>query len=213
MLASGVAAGQRSSRGVATFQGDGIRVMTGELDSDGVEPVTPAKVCLERSGQCFTAEENGTRFGLEPEARVVTFMRDHQLLLFTARYSAGGSGALTMIALLDAQAGRLLNMSTGVRITEQGEFTLWTEPAISDAPLLVVADYVAGAGETHFSPHRFRVRSYVYVASSTRDGTGRYVLRDEYVTDRKYPSLDDSNTIDVLAHERVKVVARMSRSR
>jgi len=93
-------------------------------------------------------------------------------------------------------------------VTEQGEYRFWGEPSVSDTALLVLADYVFGDGETHFSAHSFRIDSYVF-SSEVR----HYQLRDEYVTSKKYPSLDEVDSITVLEQEKPEVLRRLQGGR
>jgi hypothetical protein len=90
----------------------------------------------------------------------------------------------------------------GVTITEQGEYKIWQETAISETALVVTADAVLGDAETHFSRHRFERSELPY-----------YFLRDEYITSKKYPSLDEVDSIAVLGQERPEILALLRRQK
>jgi hypothetical protein len=78
--------------------------------------------------------------------------------------------------------------------------------------LLVTADYVWGAAESHFSAHRFKISTYdlgCFVGSDC--ALPSYFLRDEYITRVKYKSLDEASTINVLEQEKAEVLARLRR--
>jgi hypothetical protein len=159
---------------------------------------------------CFEPEP---QFGFSPEAAVVQLGPNQQALLFTAIASASGSGSTTLLAILEVRNGQLVNL-TDVKISEQGEYKIWQDRRISKTALLVTADYVWGAAEGHFSPHRFKISTYDL--GSFADGDPQfqaYHLRDEYVTSQKYPSLDDVDRIAVLEQEKPEVLARLRRQK
>lgn len=127
-------------------------------------------------------------------------------LLFTAVASGGGSGNATHLALLKTgKDNKLANLlPEGLAITEQGEYKFWPEPSVSPMPLFVKADYIWNKGETHFSRHKFRVSVYVF-----GDAAQAYQRRDEYITVKKYPSLDETGVINVLGFEKVQILSRL----
>ena len=194
------------------FKGQRVTVTAAPATPDGVMPAGPAQVCLAPSGMCFTAPDNGTPFGFSPDATPVQLGANQQGLLFTAIASSSGSGSEKLIAVLEVRNGRLDNLAPGVKVSEQGEYKMWQEPSISKTALLVTADYVWGRAETHFSAHRFRISTYVLepiVASDVQF----YSLRDEFITSKRYPSLDEVVTVAVLGHEKVEVLARLHRQK
>jgi hypothetical protein len=58
----------------------------------------------------------------------------------------------------------------------------------------------SGDGETHFSPHRYRIATYTLNTQS-----GRYALRDEFTTENKYSTPSKVLTAEmpqIIAHSR-----------
>jgi hypothetical protein len=72
----------------------------------------------------------------------------------------------------------------------------------------VVANRVwnAEAGESIFSPHRFKVRIYRFDSTQRR-----YRFVEEYVTRGKYASLDDVGEIQVIGPESAEIRRRVAR--
>jgi beta-lactamase regulating signal transducer with metallopeptidase domain len=186
--------------------GQRLSVEAGGLSSDQASTVTSARVCVVTSGECFVAPEY---YGSNPQAELVELTPGKSALLFRATASASGSGSSTTLSMLDLKEGRFINLTPDMQLSEQSEYALWREAGISDAPLLVTADYVAGTGETRFSRHRFRVRTFVLDTVRATPALREYVLRSEFVTVRHYPSLDEVSKIDVLSHEKVHALARL----
>ena len=193
---------------VAAGQAAPYRIVNGQTDSDGF-PTTPAKICI-KSGtgdQCYSPpspESPLPPFGLNAAAKDLKLETGAVLTVFTAESSSGGSGSLTSIALLEDRNGQPINLLPDVRVTNQSEYHFWNLPALSAMPVLVTADFVWSEGETHFSQHRYRITSYVYDKQA-----GRFVKRDEYVTEKKYVGLDDGDDINVLAPEKVDIIRRL----
>lgn len=193
---------------VAAGQAAPYRIVNGQTDSGGF-PTTSAKLCI-RSGtgdQCYSPpspEWPLPPFGLNATAKDLKLATGTVLIVFTAESSSGGSGSLTSIALLENRNGQLINLLPNVRVTNQSEYHFWSLPAFSAMPVLVTADFVWGSGETHFSQHHYRITSYVYDKQA-----GRYVQRDQYVTEKKYAGLDDGDDINVLAAERADIIRRL----
>ncbi len=183
------------------------RVLPGKLDPDGL-PTTPARICPGASGteHCYTPPSDKYVFGLEPKARTAGKLAGRDLILFTATFSGGGSGTLTHFALLEQQSCDFVNLLPTVQLTNQSEYKLWNLPEVSKAPALVTADFVwdIDAGETHFAPHRYAVKMYVFDVK-----VGRYMQRVGYVTAGKYPGLDEKDAIRVLDAERPTILARL----
>jgi hypothetical protein len=86
-------------------------------------------------------------------------------VFFSATFSAGGSGTLTRLAILEYQSGEgksgaLVNLLPYVGLTNVSQHALWTVPNASPYPLLIVADFIWGSGETHFPPHHYAVEAW-----------------------------------------------------
>ncbi len=191
------------------------RVLQGDTDADGI-PTTAARLCIGQgtTEHCYvppTPKITGTTlppFGLDAKARPIGTVSGGSLVLFTAESSSGGSGSLTILALLDARDGRYQNLLPEVEVTNQSEYRLWNFPRISAMPILVTADFIwdFDKGETHFAHHRYNITSFVYDKQA-----GRYLQRDQYVTGKKYPGLDDADEIKVLEPERASILAKLQR--
>jgi hypothetical protein len=183
------------------------RVLPGKTNADGL-PETPARICLGAVGteHCYTPPSEKYVFGLEPNARVVAKLNGRNLILFTATFSGGGSGTLSNLALLEEQSCDFLDLLPTVQLTNQSEYKLWNLPQLSNLPALVTADFVWDfkAAETHFAPHRYTINMYVFDPK-----LGRYQQRIQYVTAKKYPGLDDSDSIRVLDAEKAAILTRL----
>jgi len=115
------------------------------------------------------------------------------LLKFGARFFGGGSGSLDQVSFwyYDKKADAF-EPSSHITLTEQGEYRLFDKGKLEGK--LVTADAVLQVGETHFSPHHFYIEAYRYDA-------GHYTKILGYLTPTKYPSFEDTNTIDVIMPE------------
>ncbi len=124
-------------------------------------------------------------------------------------FSGCGSGTLTSYALLTVNHGEFVSLLPTVELTNQSEFKLWRLPQFSHLPVLVTADFIWDfeEGETHFAPHRYRIKAFVFNAVS-----GRYLQRVRYETSKKYPGLDEVDEIRVLDAERPVILARIGLS-
>jgi hypothetical protein len=194
--------------GVVRGQSLPYRVLNGQADSGGF-PKTAARLCIGSGAteQCYTPPARGPGlppFGLNAKAQEVKLTTGSTLILFTAKSAAGGSGSLTILALLDNRSGRLVNLLPTVTVTEQSEYRLWNLPVISAVPILVTADFVWANDESHFAEHRYRITGYVYDKQS-----GRYLERDQYVTQKNYAGLGSSDMVNVLEPEKATIVQRL----
>ena len=203
-----LALAQPASQNRMVFKGQQIEVIAPGATPDGLEPSGPARLCLWRSPKCFSAPKNDPQFGFSPKAEIVRLSTTQQAVLFSAVASAGGSGTLTMLALLDLENGNWENLLPPVAITNQGQYIVWRERSVSNADLFVTADFIWGEGETHFSEHRFRVTTYAF-----NSDTQRYSLRDRYVTRNKHPSLDEVDEVNVLDGEKPEILHRLLHKR
>ena len=181
------------------------RIINSSTDSDGI-PTTASKLCIGpiATERCYAPPAQNPPFGLGPKAQEMKIGTGERVILFTAESFAGGSGSLTILALLVERAGILENLLPKVTITNQSEYRLWKLPRISTSPMLVTADYLWRDGETHFAPHRYRITVYLY-----DNKVGRYSKRDQYVTTKKYPGLDEVDSVTVLEPEKTAIVARL----
>lgn len=192
------------------FHGQRVEITTPQADELGWA-LSSATICLKSAGEqkCYSPpkhESSGLFFGLEPHAEIVKLSSEDEALLFTAVASGGGSGIARCLALLKPDRGsKLANLfPEGLAITEQGEYKFWTEPSVSPRPLFVRADYIWNQGEKRVARHKFRVSVYVF-----GDAAQAYQLRDEYITVKKYPSLDETDVINVLGFEKAQILSRL----
>jgi hypothetical protein len=169
----------------------------------------PAVVCVAASPipQCYTPPKADPPFGTDPKARVIQLKSGLDALLFEVRATAGGSGSTHLLALLEPGKGKYLsNLTPELTFGDQSEYRFWNVPSVSDMPLLVLADASWGAGETHFSKHRFFITVYSFDTA-----LHVYSLRDKYLTSGKYASFDEIDVISVLEPEREEILARLKR--
>ena len=191
------------------FRGASLEMTVPATNEVGVAPAEPACVCLLAVPRkaCFSPARDTTvklEFGIEPHAELVRIAPGRNGLLFTAVASAGGSGSLTSLALLDFDGRELRNLLPTIALTNQSQYAFWREPEISPAALLLTADFVWAAEETHFAPHRYLVTVYGF-----REAVGHYGRLERYTTARKYSGGDDVNEISVLGPERPVILARL----
>lgn len=159
---------------------------------------TPAKLCAYfTSGvkvDCFQARTSGRDFFLQPRTDVVPFADSRKAVIFTARYSAGGSGSSDFWALLvfgkDRKWKNLLPVLT---TSEQSEHLYWSSRNVSQFGLFSVADSVYQKGEAHFGRHHYKIETFEFFPAKDA-----YVLADQFVTSKKFPGLDETNTIHVI---------------
>lgn len=185
-----------------------FRTYEGKLDGDGF-PMTNAQLCIIRTNVCYNfAQHHRAKeypFGMNPKAQKVQLNSGANLELFSATFSAGGSGSLEGVALLKYQRnGRLIDLTPAVTRTNQSDLKVWLLHDISSWPVLAVADYRWTKNETHFSNHFYTVQAYLFDEASNA-----YVLRLSYVTERKYAGLDESNQINVLNPEKVTIIQHL----
>jgi hypothetical protein len=201
---------------LATTSNAQYRLLPGNEGADGL-PVTAARICLDPSGSahCYVPPDymKNSPFGLDPKARTVGKLNGTDLTLFTATFSGGGSGTLTNYALLAVKNGDFVNLLPKVQLTQQSEFGVWNLPKISPLPILLTADFVwdfkaveasNGQEETHLAAHRYDIRVFVFDSK-----TSHYLERLHYVTDKKYPGLDEVDQIAVLEPEKQTIIAKL----
>jgi hypothetical protein len=194
------------------------RVLQGRVDSDGF-PTTAASICLGDSGSdhCYTPSDYQPKspFGLNAKALDIGQYNGRPLTLFTAVFSAGGSGELTTYALLTVKDGDFVNLLPKLQLTNQSEFAVWNLPEFSSLPILVTADFLwdpyhqLGSHhelESHYGPHRYTIRVLLY-----NSATGLYAEQIHFDTDRTYTGLNNVDAIKVLDPERKHILTRLRR--
>lgn len=202
--------GSRAPWYVSAYQADVIDLTTVAL---------PAQLCFSPRADdprrhCVAAEAHagGAKYALQ---RVEALSVERVLndgasaVLFVARFSGGGSGALRLVSLWGeggAQMG-LQRMLFQV-MSEQSEYSILPVTRNGHRGVVVIADYEQSADETHFSPHHFRVR--IFQLSADRS---RFTNVDTYTTARKYPSLDDVDIIAVIREETAEIDRRLDHIR
>lgn len=138
--------------------------------------------------------------------RELSIVSKPHLIKFDAEFSGGGSGKLNQISfwrydqVLDSfePAGLIM-------LTEQGEYRLFDRDALKG--VLVTADAHMQGEETHFSPHQFYIQIYQVKSPSG------WIKTLGYVTQSKYPSLDDADEIDVISREILEIERRLKSTR
>jgi len=199
-----------TAQALPKFMGRRITIIRPEYEGgeEGIFfPKGPASVCVEGPPrrQCYTGPKD---FGNDPEARVVHLKKGVDALLFSAA-TGGVSGLGIHFALLRVGTERDLEdcFMKQVMLSEQSQHAFWTIPSISDALILVTADYVWGPDEAHHGEHRFIVSAYVWKRQSMLDYP-TYYLDDRFMTAKKY---DVDDKADVLGSEKQEILARLRR--
>ena len=195
-----------------------FKVAEGKLDENGF-PTSGAKLCLaDEKSVCYPMPSHTLQgsnqvtydFGLEPHAKILPLTNGGSWALFSAMFSAGGSGTLTGLAILRYQRGAgssgvLINLLPYIGLANVSEHALWSIPSASPYPVLVNADFIWGSGETHFAPHCYTIDAWQFDTA-----TDRYKKTVSYRTSKKYEGGDDSRPIAVLGPERAEIVRRLS---
>ncbi|MGB6194565.1 MAG: hypothetical protein WBF42_19025, partial [Terracidiphilus sp.] len=139
-------------------------------------------------------------------AKPIGNLWNQPLTLFSAMFSGCGSGTLTDFSLLAVQDGEFVNLLPIVRLSNQSELRIWNERALSSLPVILTADFLWNIkeGETHFSGHHYQIDVYVF-----DDANERYFREVSYQTVRKYPGLDEANSLRVIESERQAILAKL----
>ncbi len=128
--------------------------------------------------------------------------------MFNATFSGGGSGTLTRYTILRAEGGHVVNLLPDkVALTNASEHAIWTNIKLSPYPILVTADFDwdFDAGETHFARHHYFVSAWRFDSENNL-----YEKAFVYRTAKKYDSLDDADTINVIAPEHAEILRRLA---
>ncbi|MBV8553517.1 MAG: hypothetical protein JOY54_19640 [Acidobacteriaceae bacterium] len=196
------------AQSASSFMGRRVEIAKPQLDDDGFSSKGPASVCLDPppDRQCYIAPKD---FGRDPSLAVVELDKDTSALLFSAA-GGGVSGWEIHLALLRPGTGTELDdlfASSNMTVSNQSQYTFWTEPSLSHWPIFVTADYIWGPGESHYSEHRYIVSAYIREFNSLANDLD-YYLEDQYMTIRKYDLDGKSNVLDL---EKQEVLARLRR--
>jgi hypothetical protein len=207
---------------VLPFQGQ-YHVMPGKTNPANAAdclPQTPASICLGATGteHCYALPSvKDFIFGLEPRAIPVGQLDSVELTLFTAVYSACGSGTLTKFTLLTVRDGEFVNLLPDVELSNQSDYKLWSLPEFSSLPILVTADFIWNyedmrksnfIEETHAAPHRYRMNAYVYDTKSRR-----YLQRVHFDTSKMYSGIQDAEEINIVDAEKAVILAKLQKNR
>jgi hypothetical protein len=195
----------------ALAQSSPFSLIAGKTDADGF-PLTGASFCLESTKRaCFQMpnlrnSDVTYQFGLEPHARALPQTGAKTWFLFDAMFSGGGSGTLTRYAILGKDNDHIVNLLPDVALTNASEYAIWTNVNLSPYPILVTADFDwdMAAGETHFARHHYFVSVWRFNSKQNL-----YAKALTYRTAKKYDSLDDADTINVIAPERAEILRRL----
>jgi hypothetical protein len=179
------------------------------VDPKNSLPAGPARVCVAVADArpCYTPPSSDPPFGSDPKAVDVTLAPGTKAVVFTATGSGGGSGASTIVALLEPKNGRLVDLlpATCILSTALSQYAFWNAPAISKMAMFVSANFVWGNDEARYDAHHYRVSVYTFDAQK-----GIYVLRAQYVTAAKYGSSQQlSAPADLLQREQPQIIEKL----
>ena len=185
------------------YQPQGEDADTGEL---------PAKLCFETtpktSPQCtsiISAPPNTDFIYHYQTVKELSVISTPHLVKMEAEFFGGGSGSLTQISFWQYHKPTdRFEVAGLITLSNQGEYQILGHGALKG--VLVTADAHWQAPESHFSPHQFDVTIYRYT-----EETG-YAKIASYLTAKKYPSLDDTDKIDVIRHELPHIEKSLSRA-
>ncbi len=182
----------------------------------------PVKLCF-RQGQgvdasdnyCYAAQEQDEDgftwkyqifLGLET---VELFKKDlpRKGLIFTTRCFGNGSDWRDKITIwiYDVKKDRFVNIVPDeVSVTSQDEYAIVPVGIGGIESVLVTAHYRWGRDEIHFDRHFYRISIYAY------SPMGGFQLVGHYMTEKKYPSLEDTSVINVIGPETDNIKAFIS---
>jgi hypothetical protein len=181
-------------------------------DESQFPPATPAVLCIALTPieQCYTPPKSDVvdlPYAFNPTAKIVQLKPGFDAILFEVEATGGGSGSGHLLALLVPGKGKdLNNLLPDVSFGDQSEHHFWKLPSISDMQVLVLAEGMGDLNGSHFSRQRFLIKVLVF-----NHHVGFYGLQDEYLTSKKYPSLDEVDVIHVLEAERKEILARLKK--
>jgi hypothetical protein len=207
---AGILAAGQTPGAVQSEQFPRFSLKQGQLDADGL-PISGAKLCvLGKPDLCYQMPSQAHdksltyEFGLEPRSERLSIADGGSWIFFSAVFSGGGSGTLTRFAVLRySDSGKIVNLLPWVGATNVSEWAMWNVSDASAYPVLVVADFVWGTGETHFDSHYYTVSTWKF-----DPGADHYIKAFEYKTSRKYNG-GDVSPIRVLGPERQEILRRL----
>lgn len=182
---------------VTAFQPEGKEAATGDVS---------AKLCFwsepgKKQEHCTSITSNlpnGEMTYHYQAVKELTVIPTPHLVEFIAEFSGSGSGTLRQISFWRYEKATDSFSQAGlVTLTEQGEYKLVDRT-------LITADARWGEGKSHFSSHRFDITVYQFAPDSG------YAKAFSYLTTGKYPSMDDTGTIDVISHELPEIKKRLA---
>jgi hypothetical protein len=173
----------------------------------------PYQVCFDATTpawRCYTPQDSFYRgWGPEPGLVPVDLGHGRSALLFSVYATASGSGANIHIALLRPSGREAENLLPGdVSLKEISGHKFLTEPAVSESPILITADFVWELGENHPDNHRYIISAYVL-----NPDTDHYYLDDRYMTTRKYEGDFGFDKAEVFVGEKPEIIARLKRAK
>jgi hypothetical protein len=194
------------------FMKRAVTLSGAEFDLDGDSPLSdekPASVCLEGppQRQCYTAP---AEYKYEPAVEIIQLGGGERGLLFTA-LTCVGSGYNVHFALLQPGKGeRLENLLPYAHsASNQAQYTFSYQPALSEEPIFLMAEFVWGPGEAHYDAHRYIISAYMRLPNEWTV-TSDYRLNDQYMTAGKY---DEHQIGDIFSRELPEILARLARVR
>lgn len=190
-------------------------LINGRQESDVGAPTSGAKLCtVGQKNICYQMPPDVTsgpghvtyEFGLEPRSERLSLANGGSWVFFSAMFSAGGSGTLERLAVLRYDGnGKISNLLPYVGVSNISDRAMWTVPEVSKYPILVIADFIWGDGETHFSPHYFTVEAWRFDPRANQ-----YAKALSYRTTKKY---DCDPSVRVLEPERQEILHRLMAER
>jgi hypothetical protein len=170
---------------------------------------TPAKICFwndirRKEDLCSTAEEGPSAFPQVKELSLVELEKDREpkfgILFVSTRYGAVEPLHLISIWAYNHKETRFENILTPLRLNTQGEYKFTRLTSRRQKLIFVTANRIwMGGGEALYGPHKFVISIYDLTES------GVFKIVEKYITERRYPSLEDVRDIDVISHELKKI--------
>ncbi len=210
LAACGLFGQSEPKQSVIEFDGHKVILVEPRKDVNGFAE-EPAAVCLDVTkpyGRCWRPRNDAYPCALDSELSIISIGRAPQALFFKAWGTAGGSGSIVCLGLLQPTPdGHVRDLLPEISLSEISGHAFWNERTISPSPILVTANFVWGYEEGHFSDHRFIVSAYL-LKEGLDPEFFTYELDDRYMTLLKYAS-DDSAS--VLSSEKAEILSRLKR--
>ncbi|WP_144400020.1 hypothetical protein [Geobacter pickeringii] len=169
----------------------------------------PAKICFNEVANptavaCHEAK-GANNFPFQEATELKSILLDKSRakngVLFTVQHHGATLGKTRYISIwiYSKKDNTYINALEPLAITDQGEFKIY-DSLIDKSGYLILADRIwASKTETLFAPHYYEIKIYKLIGD-------KYVFATKYKTGKKYKSLDNVPSINVIEPEKVRII-------